>query len=142
MILFYLQRTQSVTGASEDANVSSVTAVSMPAVNFSFFSPRPSANQQADNSQSTNQNTPPRNATGSQLDDVNLKSANENKPNNLQANELSPVQRNSNHQDPHALSSPGRDSIVSHSTEKAPDDVDIETAALSHLKQFQDYMSR
>ncbi|KAH3803608.1 hypothetical protein DPMN_131873 [Dreissena polymorpha] len=55
---------------------------------------------------------------------------------------LSPVLGKSTNQDHGSILSPGRESYVSHSTEKDRDDANIETAALSHLKQFQDYLNR
>lgn len=100
----------------------------MTAVNFSFHSPpRPSANQ---STRSDLQATPPR--------QPHARPANETSPKVVSANQLSPVQSYPASQD--HLFSPGRDSFVSHSTEK--DEIAIENAAMSHLKQFQDYMNR
>ncbi|WAR28879.1 CNTRB-like protein, partial [Mya arenaria] len=131
------QTTQSRTAGASDANTSSM---SVPAVNFSLLSPRPQpANQTTESSQLANQTTPPRNQTANR-NDCN-KSTNDTDPKSLSANQISPVQRNPANGDYVAMFSPGKDSFVSHSTEKEPEDVSIETAALSHLRQFQDYMN-
>lgn len=40
------------------------------------------------------------------------------------------------------LFSPGRESMVSHSTEKDHEEFAIEAAAMTHLKQFQEYINK
>lgn len=91
----------------------------------------------------TNQDTPPRGAANQTTPP--RQSANQQSPSRSEASELSPVLRPVTQYGRVATYSPGGDSLVSHSTEKDPGEVTeatIETAAMSHLKQFQDYMNR
>ncbi|XP_052214338.1 CAP-Gly domain-containing linker protein 1-like [Dreissena polymorpha] len=136
--------TQSRTDDADDTNSSILTtSTSIPAVNFSLLTPRPQpANQASESHHSTNQkepHTPPRQQHTNQSHAHSL--TNQMSPTMSSAIHLSPVLGKSTNQDHGSILSPGRESYVSHSTEKDRDDANIETAALSHLKQFQDYLN-
>ncbi|KAH3803651.1 hypothetical protein DPMN_131917 [Dreissena polymorpha] len=135
---------RSRTDDADDTNSSILTtSTSIPAVNFSLLTPRPQpANQASESHHSTNQkepHTPPRQQHTNQSHAHSL--TNQMSPTMSSAIHLSPVLGKSTNQDHGSILSPGRESYVSHSTEKDRDDANIETAALSHLKQFQDYLN-
>ncbi|XP_045201260.2 uncharacterized protein LOC123554904 isoform X2 [Mercenaria mercenaria] len=133
------KQTQSRIPVVDDDAASVVSAQTAPSVNFSLCTPnRPPTNQSSAFMPLPNQNTPPRGAANQSSPPQ--QSANQQSPSRSVANQFSPVLRH------HALPtfSPGGESMVSHSTEKDHGEVteaSIETAAMSHLKQFHDYMN-
>lgn len=103
-------------------------------VNFSLYSPvKPSASDSATLETSANHSTPPRHRPPRPPNKYAS-------PGEVSANHLSPVQRHPTNQN--YLSSPGKDSVISHSTEKDFEEASIETAAMMRLKQFQEYMNK
>ncbi|XP_060572624.1 uncharacterized protein LOC132730664 isoform X2 [Ruditapes philippinarum] len=125
--------------AVEDDAVSVISAQSAPSVNFSLCAPNlQPANQNSSFRPLTNQTTPPRRSANQTSPTQQL--ANEQSPSRSVANQFSPVLR----QYTQPTFSPGGESMISHSTEKDHGEVteaSIETAAMSHLKQFHDYMN-
>lgn len=144
--MFYLQHTLSRTQAAQNESTVSASQ-SVTSVNFSLYSPqKPSTNQNTLVENPSNQSTPPRQQLARPTNQSTPprqpsdRPANQNSPSTLSASELSPVQRQPmGHEH---LFSPGRESMVSHSTEKDHEEVAIENAALTHLKQFQEYMNK
>ena len=157
---FQLSQSRTQPSSQNESTVSSTQQVA--AVDFSLYSPqKPSTtNQNTLVESSSNQSTPPRTRSANPNSFTGLnnqneqlgfpasqstpprqsRSANQNSPSRLAANEISPVQKQPmGHEH---LFSPGRESVVSHSTEKDPEEVTIENAALGHLKQFQDYINK